>query len=71
MNFVSKFFLLLSWNVRGLGDLDKCNIVRDALKQATPSIICLQETKLCECSRFKIQSRILFACEHAVILCLL
>lgn len=53
MNSVSKIFLLLSWNVRGLGDPEKCTVVRDALRQATPSIICLQETKLSDCSCFK------------------
>lgn len=53
MNSASKKFWLLSWNVRGLGDPDKCTIVRDALRQTTPTIICLQETKLTDCSIFK------------------
>lgn len=35
-----------SWNVRGLGDLDKCVTVLDTLLLAKPSISCLQETKL-------------------------
>jgi exonuclease III len=53
MNSASKIFLLLSWNVCGLGDRNKCTIVRDVLRQATPTIICLQETKLTDCSIFK------------------
>ena len=37
---------ILCWNVRGLGDSEKCGVVKDAIVSANPSIICLQETKL-------------------------
>lgn len=53
MSVSSKAFFLLSWNVRGLGDPEKCTIVRDAIRSANPSIVCLQETKLSECNFFK------------------
>jgi hypothetical protein len=46
-------FLVLSWNTRGLGDYDKCIVVRDAIKAAAPSVACLQETKLHDISSFK------------------
>jgi hypothetical protein len=49
----SKTFLLFSWNVRGLGDPEKCTIVRDAIRSASPTIVCLQETKLSDCNFFK------------------
>lgn len=39
-------FVILSWNVRGLGLSDKCVVVRDNISLVKPSIICLQETKL-------------------------
>jgi len=44
---------ILSWNVCGLGDLDKCTIVRDALHAAAPSVACIQESKLQDISTFK------------------
>ncbi|CAN6341061.1 unnamed protein product [Urochloa humidicola] len=46
MNASTMLFSLLSWNVRGLGDSDKCKIVRDSLFSAKPDVACLQETKL-------------------------
>ncbi|CAN6218601.1 unnamed protein product [Urochloa humidicola] len=46
MSSSSKVFSVVSWNVRGLGDSDKCDVVKDALSTASPSIICVQETKL-------------------------
>lgn len=44
---------VMPWNVRGLGDSDKCTVVRDAIFSASPSIACLQERKLSEISAFK------------------
>jgi len=44
---------VISWNVRGLGDLDKCNLVRNAFRDVNPVIVCLQETKLPEIDFFK------------------
>lgn len=41
-----KKFKLLSWNVRGLGLLDKCHVVRDVLRSSRCEICCLQETKI-------------------------
>ena len=37
---------VMSWNIRGLGDSEKCDVVRDAIASAAPSVCCLQETKL-------------------------
>ena len=53
---VFKNFSIVSWNVRGLGDPDKCAIVKDALVSANPSIICLQETKLHHITQFQSRS---------------
>ena len=52
----SKNFCVVSWNVRGLGDSDKCAIVKDALISVNPSVICLQETKLHHISLFQARS---------------
>ncbi|CAN6236003.1 unnamed protein product [Urochloa humidicola] len=46
MSSSTKNFTVMSWNVRGLGDADKCDVVHDALTAASPSVICIQETKL-------------------------
>jgi len=51
-----KNFSVVSWNVRGLGDLDKCAIVKDAFVSAKPSVICLQETKLHHIDQFQAHS---------------
>jgi hypothetical protein len=45
-------FKIMLWNVRGIGDLDKCDVVRDAIMTAAPSIVCLQETKLQDVTEF-------------------
>lgn len=39
---------VLSWNVRGLGALDKCNVVRDVIRTSRCDVCLLQETKLNE-----------------------
>jgi exonuclease III len=41
-----KTFLITSWNIRDLGDNSKCTSARDALSVASPTVCCLQETKL-------------------------
>jgi exonuclease III len=43
----------MSWNIRGLGDSNECNIVRSVLANAKPSIVCFQETKLHTINVFK------------------
>ena len=47
---------IMSWNVRGLGDLDKCNVVREAIISANPSIMCIQKSKLHDIDRFKVKT---------------
>lgn len=47
---------ILSWNVRGLGDSEKCVTVRDAIQAATPTVVCLQESKLQDISLFKVRT---------------
>ncbi|CAO2150038.1 unnamed protein product [Urochloa humidicola] len=44
---------ILTWNVRGLGDKSKCSNVRLAFPTASPTIACLQETKLQAIDQFK------------------
>lgn len=39
---------LLCWNVRGLGDESKCNVVRNVIKDSRCDLLCIQETKLNE-----------------------
>ena len=36
-----KNLVVMSWNVRGLGDSDKCVLVRDAIVSSSPAIACL------------------------------
>lgn len=43
MNFIN--LNMLSWNVRGLGDLEKCNVVKEYISSSSCDIIFLQETK--------------------------
>jgi exonuclease III len=51
-----KNLVVMSWNVRGLGDSDKCVLVRDAIVSSSPAIACLQETKLSDVTVFKAAS---------------
>ena len=44
---------ILSWNVCGMGDRDKCDSVRLAYPRLPPFVICLQETKLSDINHFK------------------
>ena len=39
---------VMCWNVRGLGDESKCNVVRNVIKESRCDVVCLQETKLNE-----------------------
>lgn len=49
-------FFIVSWNVCGLGDSDKCSAVRNVFYDAKPSIICIQESKLADINLFKAKS---------------
>lgn len=40
---------LISWNVRGLGGLEKRREVRKLVGEKSPLILCLQETKVSVC----------------------
>ncbi|KAF8656102.1 hypothetical protein HU200_060808 [Digitaria exilis] len=51
-----KKLLLSSWNVRGLGDSDKCRDVRYTLSSTPLHVICLQETKLSDVAVSKASS---------------
>ena len=42
-----------SWNIRGLGDSDKCSLLKVALLASRSSVVCLQESKLQEVDRRK------------------
>jgi exonuclease III len=46
-------FHFISWNVRGLGDKNKGDIVKDALLSNPADIVLLQETKLSHIDKFK------------------
>lgn len=56
MNLSNRSFYIVSWNVSGLGDSDKCSIVRNALCDAKPLIVYHQETKLESIDIFKAKS---------------
>lgn len=43
MNFMN--LGILSWNVRDLGDVKKCNQIKEIISSSNSTIICLQETK--------------------------
>ncbi|CAO2150405.1 unnamed protein product [Urochloa humidicola] len=45
--------LISSWNVRGLGDKDKCNDVKSNLSNRNLDVVCLQETKISSPTMFK------------------
>lgn len=47
MNHMKKINVV-TWNVRGLGSLEKCTVVRSGLRKSRGDVICLQETKLNE-----------------------
>lgn len=46
---------ILNWNVRGLGDGQKCDVIKDIAKDANPDLLAYQETKWCECSIFRMR----------------
>ena len=37
---------IVSWNVQGLNDLQKCLVVKNLLQEWNCDVVCLQETKL-------------------------
>jgi exonuclease III len=49
-------YCVLSWNVRGLGQSEKCDAVRDTLTSNNPHIACIQESKLAEIDSLKSRS---------------
>lgn len=46
---------ILNWNVRGLGDSNKCAVVKDMVCDIKPDLVCFQETKWSECSIFRVR----------------
>lgn len=40
-----KSLKILNWNTRGLGGLEKCNVVKNTIRESRCDICCLQETK--------------------------
>ncbi|XP_078181452.1 uncharacterized protein LOC144575215 [Carex rostrata] len=46
---------ILNWNVRGLGDAQKCDVIKDIVIDANPDLITYQETKWSECSIFRVR----------------
>jgi exonuclease III len=49
----SSMFSFICWNVRGLGDIRKCELVKEALLHNPSDIVLLQETKLAQINQFK------------------
>ena len=39
---------ILSWNVRGLHDLDKRMVIKSMVRKHKPDLVCFQETKMKE-----------------------
>src|SRR5664279_3169326 len=48
-------FKVLDWNVRGLGDLKKCAVIKDIVVEEKPDLVCFQETKWDQCDIFKLR----------------
>lgn len=48
-------FKLLNWNVRGLGDLNKCMVIKNSVLNLNCDLFCFQETKWNEHSIFKVR----------------
>lgn len=42
---------ILSWNVRGLGGVEKCKQIKAYIRNCDPDVIIIQETKKVVCSR--------------------
>jgi exonuclease III len=51
-----KNLVVMSWNVRGLGDSEKCNLVRESIASIAPNVACIQESKLHDITTFKAHS---------------
>jgi exonuclease III len=49
-------FTFFSWNIRGLGDPLKCDLVKHSLMVNHPNLVLLQETKLANINSFKSSS---------------
>ncbi|KAK2396412.1 DNA-(apurinic or apyrimidinic site) endonuclease [Trifolium repens] len=43
---------IVSWNIRGLGRVDKRNEVRKLVREKHPLVVCVQETKVQTCDDF-------------------
>lgn len=48
-------FKLLNWNVRGLGDLNKCMVIKNSVLDLNCDLFCFQETKWNDHSIFKVR----------------
>lgn len=48
-------FTVMSWNVRGLGDINKCAVVKNLVTDLNCDIISFQETKWSDTSIFKMR----------------
>ena len=53
---MGRTFSLCFWNVRGLGDPEKCSDVLAELLSSTPHLVLLQETKLSDFTPSKLSS---------------
>ena len=53
---MNRTFTVCSWNVRGLGDRDKCDEVLMELLSCKPNLVLLQETKPNDISPIKLTS---------------
>jgi exonuclease III len=42
---IHKKIIMLCWNIRGLGDINKCKVVRDAIRSSRCDVVLYQETK--------------------------
>jgi exonuclease III len=56
MNQLRFTYILMSWNICGLGQNDKCDAVHDAISVSRPHIVCLQESKLDSATMAKCQT---------------
>lgn len=59
---------VLNWNVKGLGDAQKCYVIKDLAIEANPDLLTYQETKWSECSFFRIRQVCQLKFKHYTVL---
>lgn len=54
-NQIQFSFKILNWNVRGLGDINKCTVIKNSILDSNCDLVCFQETKWSDHSIFRVR----------------